>query len=147
MKNVSNRWPYCMDLLKGVKPLRLVAQPSRALGLDHSARPSKEGCRDMNAGNLLEGAAFGKKVRKKRSWPPQKLLTRETSYKVFGRRQASRGAQRQDQRAAVRKPAKEGNRGRRQEARPQASSLWGFEGVRWWDARAARCERGFLQGR
>src|SRR5262249_53551059 len=27
-----------------------------------------------------------KKVRKKRSWPPQKLLTRETSYMVFGRR-------------------------------------------------------------
>src|SRR5215469_8786699 len=27
-----------------------------------------------------------KKVRKKRSWPPQKLLTRETSYKVFERR-------------------------------------------------------------
>src|SRR5262249_55468325 len=46
----------------------------------------KEACRDMNAGNSLEGTAFGKKVRKKRSRQPQKLLTRETSYMVFGRR-------------------------------------------------------------
>src|SRR5262249_6396030 len=76
-----------------VKPLRLVAQPLRALGLDRSARPSKEACRDMNAGNSLEGTAFGKKVRKKRSRQPQKLLTRETSYMVFGRRHIAKDAE------------------------------------------------------
>ena len=47
----------CSARACAVKPLRLVAQPLRALGLDRSARPSKEGCRDMNAGNLLEGTA------------------------------------------------------------------------------------------
>ena len=76
-----------------VKPLRLVAQPLRALGVDRSARPSKEACRDMNAGNSLEGTAFGKKVRKKRSRQPQKLLTRETSYMVFGRRPITKDAE------------------------------------------------------
>src|SRR5262249_53551060 len=56
----------CSARACAVKPLRLVAQPLRALGLDRSARPSKEGCRDMNAGNLLEGTAtaFGKKESK-----------------------------------------------------------------------------------
>src|SRR5262249_29661452 len=34
-----------------------------------------------------------KKVRKKRSWPPQKLLTRETSYMVFGRRRITKDAE------------------------------------------------------
>ena len=64
----------------------------------------------MNAGNLLEGTALGKKVRKKRSWPLQKLLTRETSYKVFGRRPPDAESLPQAQPAGVRKPAREGNR-------------------------------------
>jgi len=32
---------YCSTRAFGVKPLRLVSQPLRALGLDRSARPSK----------------------------------------------------------------------------------------------------------
>src|SRR5215469_18594410 len=102
----------CSARACAVKPLRLVAQPLRALGLDRSARPSKEGCRDMNAGNLLEGTTFGKKVRKKRSWPPQKLLTRETSYMVFGRRPITDRAAHLGRRT---KTAKERNRGRGRE--------------------------------
>src|SRR5215471_19411572 len=86
-----------------VKPLRLVAQPLRALGLDRSARPSKEACRDMNAGNSLEGTAFGKKVRKKRSRQPQKLL--------FGRRPPDAESLPQAQPAGVRKPAREDTMG------------------------------------
>jgi hypothetical protein len=50
-------------------------------------------------------------------------------------------------RAGVRKPAREGNRGRKQEVGPQAPSLWGFEGVWWWEGRAARWKLGFLRGR
>jgi hypothetical protein len=69
-----------------VKPLRLGGATLRALGLDRSARPKQTGCRDLNAGTCSKVPPFGKKERKKRSWPPQKLLTRETSYKVFGRR-------------------------------------------------------------
>src|ERR1700747_3421276 len=69
-----------------VKPLRLGGATLRALGLDRSARPKQTGCRDPNAGTCSKVPPFGKKERKKRSWPPQKLLTRETSYMVFGRR-------------------------------------------------------------
>jgi len=47
-----------------VKPLRLLAQPLRALGLDPSARPSKEGCRDMNAGTCSKIPPLGKKESK-----------------------------------------------------------------------------------
>src|SRR5262252_8836964 len=52
-----------------------------------------------------------KKVRKKRSWPPQKLLTRETSYKVFGRRPPDAESLPQAQPAGVRKPAREDTMG------------------------------------
>ena len=84
----------------------------RALGLDRSARPSKEGCRDMNAGNLLKvplPLLERKKERKKESKEEALLATAKALDKrdlIYGFRTPAHHERCRALGAGVRKPPK-----------------------------------------